>query len=221
MGFTCPFCQRIVALESATHRTYRISFWGSVSQQLSPDNELSIKWYRCPECRKETVIVDEGKGQFDGIYVNVEPRSSALQFPDYVPTQICNDYQEACAIINDSPKAAATLLRRCLQGMIRDFWNVKEDTLYKELNAIQSKVPANQWKAIDALRKIGNIGAHMEKDVSLIIDVDSDEAMRLISLIEILLKQWYVNRHEQDELYKSISDIGDEKTRARNYPLDR
>ncbi|MCB1884663.1 MAG: DUF4145 domain-containing protein [Geminicoccaceae bacterium] len=28
-----------------------------------------------------------------------------------------------------SPKASATLSRRCLQSMIRDFWTISKDTL--------------------------------------------------------------------------------------------
>ena len=32
--------------------------------------------------------------------------------------QLMDDYEEACAIVNLSPKASATLSRRCLQGMI-------------------------------------------------------------------------------------------------------
>ena len=31
------------------------------------------------------------------------------------------------------------------------------------------------WQAIDAVRSIGNIGAHMEKDINLIVDVDPEE----------------------------------------------
>ena len=47
------------------------------------------------------------------------------------------------------------------------------------------------------LRKLGNIGAHMEKDINLIVDVDPQEAELLIGLIETLLKEWYVVREER------------------------
>ena len=60
---------------------------------------------------------------------------------------------------------------------------------------------------IDGIRRIGNIGAHMEKDINLIVDIDPDEAQKLIKLIEHLLEQWYVNRHEQELLYTDIIDI--------------
>lgn len=66
-----------------------------------------------------------------------------------------------------------------------------------EIDAIEPKVDPATWAAIDALRKLGNIGAHMEKDISLIVDVDPGEADLLIELIETLLKEWYVNREER------------------------
>ncbi|MBX8463521.1 hypothetical protein K5E19_24145, partial [Enterobacter sp. RIT637] len=47
------------------------------------------------------------------------------------------------------------------------------------------------------IRSIGNIGAHMEKDIDLIIDVDKEEAELLISLIETLLSDWYVERENR------------------------
>lgn len=49
------------------------------------------------------------------------PPSFAQVWPEYVPAPIRSDYEEACAIRDPSPKASATLARRCLQGMIRDF----------------------------------------------------------------------------------------------------
>ena len=53
------------------------------------------------------------------------------------------------------------------------------------------------WDAIDAVRKVGNIGAHIEKDINVIIDVEPREAELLIGLIEMLLKDWYVVREER------------------------
>jgi hypothetical protein len=47
------------------------------------------------------------------------------------------------------------------------------------------------------VRKIGNIGAHMEKDIGLIVEVDPNEADLLLELIETLLREWYVQRHER------------------------
>lgn len=106
-----------------------------------------------------------------------------------------------------SPKASATLSRRCLQGIIRDFWKVKSGRLVDEIAAISDKVDPLTWQGIDAVRKIGNIGAHMEAGMSLIVDVDPTEAELLIGLIEMLLKDWYILRESRRERLESLVNI--------------
>ena len=118
-------------------------------------------------------------------------------------------------IKNLSPKASATLSRRCLQGMVRNFWEVKPGRLLDELNAIKDKVDPATWSAIDAIRSIGNIGAHMEKDINLMVDVDPDEAELLIRLIETLINDWYITRENRRKITESIVALAAEKQAAR------
>jgi hypothetical protein len=132
------------------------------------------------------------------------PSSSAMTFPDFVPKPIRDDYEEACAILDLSPKASATLSRRALQGMIRDYWGIVKKRLIDEIAELENKVDPLTWEAIDAVRSIGNIGAHMEKDINIIVDVEPEEANKLIQLIEILVKDWYVTRHDREERLKAV-----------------
>ena len=133
------------------------------------------------------------------------PESEARALPSHIPLSIQQDYYEACRIINLSPKASATLSRRCLQGMIRDFFNISLSRLKDEIDAIEDKIDPNVFKAINAVRSVGNIGAHMERDINMIIDVEPNEARLLIELIEQLVEDWYVSRKEkQDRLSKII-----------------
>ncbi len=105
-----------------------------------------------------------------------------------MPEAIRTDYYEACRIRDLSPKASATLARRCLQGMIRDFCSIRKARLAAEIAALrrqmeQMKAPPGVTReaidAIDRVRQIGNIGAHMEKEINLIIDVDPDKSANL------------------------------------------
>jgi uncharacterized protein DUF4145 len=134
------------------------------------------------------------------------PAAHTKILPDYVPAPIVADYKEACLIADLSPKASATLSRRCLQGMIRDFWGINKPKLVQEIDAIKDKVDDLAWNAIDGLRKMGNIGAHMEKDINVIVDVDPDEAKLLIGLIETLVDDWYVTRHERKSRMEKLVD---------------
>lgn len=128
-------------------------------------------------------------------------------FPDYIPLALLKDYKEAYAIKELSPKASATLSRRCLQWIIRDFWWISENTLYQEINKIEDKIDPLLFKAINAVRKIGNIWAHMEKDINLIVEIDPNEAEKLIKLIELLFKEFYITRHEREKQLEDIIGI--------------
>lgn len=204
-GFRCPFCSQIMSIDSLTHSIHRISFLDNNCSSRLP--HLRIEIYRCPNdsCHRETILASGENNYIENNSVLIYPESGSIQFPEYVPKAIRQDYEEACSILRKSPKASATLSRRCLQGMIRDFWGIKKNRLIDEIQALQDKVPAAQWDAIDALRQLGNIGAHMEKDVNTMIDVDTGEAESLLSLIELLIQKWYINRNDEQELYKRIT----------------
>ena len=133
-----------------------------------------------------------------------------------MPLAIREDYAEACAIKDLSPKAAATLARRAVQGIIRDFWGIKKARLIDEIKALEAMVGTNgvtqeTVNNIDAVREVGNIGAHMEKDVDLIIDVEPEEADLLIQLVESLIEETYVERNRRQERSAALMQMKAEK----------
>jgi len=171
-----------------------------------------------PDCSKLTVVMSQstieqmvvgGSWRVKKLlnYWRLVPESSAKVLPDYIPRPILSDYTEACLIVDKSSKASATLARRCLQGMIRDFHKVSKNRLVDEIEAIKDRIDPLTWDAIDAVRSIGNIGAHMEKDINLIIDVEEGEAQELIKLIELLIEDWYVARYNRQMQLASVMKI--------------
>jgi hypothetical protein len=148
------------------------------------------------------------------------PRSKAQVFPVYVPAQLRHDYEEASLISELSPKASATLSRRCLQGILRDFWKVKPGKLANEIGQIKDKCDSLTWDAIEAVRKVGNIGAHMEEDVNVIVDVDSGEAQLLIELIEIVVKDWYIAAAERRKRLEAVAALAKAKDAERQSAKD-
>lgn len=212
---TCPFCNATVL--SNTIQRYFSYHGTSEEPSLNDACELLVSGTFCPNCRR-TIFTAKYTGlkMPKNTIIPIYPLSPARQFPDYIPESIRQDYEEAYSILSLSPKASATLSRRCLQGMIRDFWKISERTLFEEITALKDKIPASQYQAINALRQLGNIGAHMEKDTNLIIDIEPQEAQYLLKLIELLLQQWYVERHEQEKLYADIVDTNTIKQSCRN-----
>ncbi len=220
-GFQCPYCNMFMSLSNSTFSEQTPNFtypyidsWKGKGIP-SDDSAIKISFYKCPNCGEYTITANGIGLAVSDVDVLIRPISSAKHFPHYIPKAIRQDYEEACAIVSLSPKASATLSRRCLQGMIRDFWGIKEKNLYEEISALKNQIPADLWSSIDALRELGNIGAHMEKDTNIIVDIDPNEANFLIQLIELLLKEWYINREERQKLFSNIITTNQSKQSTR------
>lgn len=224
MSWICPHCNHAASIRSDDRDSGYFDF-----STKEGNKRYYISGIKCPnpQCNRAVVhvliydLIQQGANAkaigvpktFPVIPSLMADR--AKDFPDYIPAGILQDYREACAISDLSPKASATLARRCLQGMIRDFWQVKPDTLYNEIQSIKDEISSDMWGVIDGVRKVGNIGAHMEKDINLIIDVNPEEATLLINMIEMLLDDWYVSRFEKQQRIEKMKQLAVDKTQAK------
>jgi Domain of unknown function (DUF4145) len=214
--WTCPYCNRDTTIQSENYDTDHFDLTIAnaegtrrfVSQLIVCPNP-KCKRFELKLFMHNGILYTDGSVQRAALMQtwNLIPPSAAKPMPDYVPLVIRDDYEEACLIRDLSPKSSATLARRALQGMIRDFWKISNSRLIDEINALRDKVDPLTWQAIDGVRSVGNIGAHMEKDINVVIDVEPDEADKLIHLIEILVRDWYVTRHDREERLKSVVDL--------------
>jgi hypothetical protein len=233
VNWTCPHCDYPqVRTNANTHSVGVRKRVGNSEFGGDGDFGYITRAIACqnPECTKVSLELKLGK--LDSSHPNevristviadwrLLPESSAKPQPDYIPEQLRNDYVEACRIRDLSPKASATLARRCLQGMIRDFCGISKGRLIDEIRELRkfvnggtapSGVTPESVDAIDNVRSIGNIGAHMEKDIGLIVDIDPDEAQLLIELIETLFADWYVERQKRAERFAKIAALKAEK----------
>jgi hypothetical protein len=228
-SWSCPYCNQATTITDTNTHTDRHEF-----NHLNKEGNLALvtQVIVCPnpECKEYQIdavlfrtkhataangAVYQARIEPNLMEWKLRPKSGAKPFPAYIPKPIIDDYNEACLIANDSPKASATLSRRCLQGMIRDFWGISKTRLIDEIGELQGKIDPTTWDAIDAVRNVGNIGAHMEKDINLIVDVEPEEAQLLLGLIEFLLKDWYVGRHEREEHKKRVIALGAAKAAVK------
>lgn len=207
--YKCPYCGVTFYESPENTKERRISFFHDQEDFEGIRTYSCIKadiiatYHYCPACHEYSVQL----ASEDDLFVFNYPPYTGMALPDYIPKAIRTDYIEACAVLDSSPKAAATLARRCLQGMIRDFWDVKAKNLAEEINLIKDKIPADQYEVLNGVRRLGNIGAHMENDVNLIVDIDPGEAQKLVKLLELLFKDWYIARNDRKALYQDILSI--------------
>jgi hypothetical protein len=236
-SWQCPFCAHRQVLSEANLR--RISGELATDRNKHSVHRSTVTAIECmnEECRELYLAVEfhEGMMHSGTCYKHIDgrrilsfllrPNSIAKPQHSSVPAPLVRDYEEACSIVGGSPKAAATLARRCLQGMIRDFCSISKPTLHAEIRELKKQVEAGtaprqvsdeSIEAIDAVRQIGNIGAHFEKEINLIVDVEPEEAAALISLTDLLFQEWYVSRYERQARLGKVKAIADAKREVRN-----
>jgi hypothetical protein len=236
----CPFCgESQVVTDAQFHRIIReLEIKESLYQR--PGVQIETRGCANPKCGEIEISLSFGPGQGlrntsgqpvmfslnhnEATYHLVRPQSKAKPQPNSVPKFLVDNYNEAYAILHLSPKSSATLARRVLQGMIRDFCKISKGTLAAEIYALKAQadngsapagVDTETIQAMHDIRSIGNIGAHMEGDVNTIVAIDANEAEVLISLIEMLFKDWYVARAARIQTLANIAAIAQQKQKDR------
>lgn len=242
-NWTCPHCEHATTIMQNSNnyiRSYTNSYTFQ-SNEYKIDTEIII--CPNENCEKQSILIVLNKKIYtrnviDGDYRDyennniyyrlikswhVEPQGIYKDFSKYknIPESVCNDYKEACLIKELSPNASAAISRRCLQTIIRDYWGIKKNTLNEEIQELskinnEEKGHVNPMviKAIDKIRKLGNIGCHFEKqENSLPSDVTLHEADQIIHLIEYLIKEWYIQYYDSCKMLKNIG-----KTREPSNP---
>jgi Domain of unknown function (DUF4145) len=195
------------------------------------DAQWGIRKYKCPnpKCAKDIYyLIENGiyKDQFDRTFVIeddikslrlIRPKgSNRSPVPTEVPKEIIEDYNEACLVLTDSPKASAALSRRCLQIILRENASVNPSDLSNEIQQVldSGKLPSYLEDSIDAVRNIGNFAAHPIKSKSTgeILPVEPGEAEWNLDVIEMLFDFYFVQpektKQKKAMLNNKLKDAG-------------
>lgn len=198
----CPYCGIEVypdfTRKSITSKHINNDF------SISEIEEYMIEHMFCPSCEKIiikldiTTIINGAVSDYSSETILLYPKSSNRPpCPvEVIDEGIVDDYNEACKVLDISPKASAALSRRCLQHLLRLKANTKQNDLSKQiLEVIDSgKLPSHLSECIDAVRNIGNFAAHPIKDKSTgeILPVEVGEAEWNLDVLEQLFDFYYV-----------------------------
>lgn len=227
-NWTCPSCGSHTTITSPNYCNVTLDVMASNTPK---DKGIVVRGVliECPnkQCQAQSfkVIVNRASPQ-TGYSTSLKENSSApvgiglftflpttaSPLSQYVPATVLEDYNEAYLISKLSPKASATLARRALQGMVRDYFQVFGlRTLHSELVAVEDKCDPALYAAMMAVKSIGNIGAHPEQDISLIVGVEPGEPETLLDLIHLLDREWYVARAERKSRIAKVQALSASK----------
>lgn len=173
-----------------------------------------INWHGCPSCGKYIVFIgfpeDDAKVENftnstfltsdlskSSTVTMIFPKTKARRglSPD-IPPDFAKEFGEASQVLPISPNASAAVSRRCLQRLLREKGGVKPGDLSKEIQQVldSKQLPTHLADAIDAVRAIGNFGAHPIKSTQtgVIVDVEAGEAEWDMDVLEGLFDFYFV-----------------------------
>jgi hypothetical protein len=168
----------------------------------------SVAVTTCPACRQPTIDLKEMRFH---LYSSESPSDAVNKFrayptdtfrrptPTEVPSDIKEDYEEACKVLPTSRKASAALSRRCLQGILRNQGYTQKD-LAKQIDALINEsdpskaIPTSLRQTVDVIRNFGNFSAHPVTDQTTlqVIAVEPNEAEWCLDILEELFDLYYV-----------------------------
>ena len=220
----CPHCKVGIRFEAESS--------GNVHKDSNARGQMGFDIAEgfCPECHKFLVVIRRGQyyEQYDSNSRELTPDSITPIFPPpsnghsiapEIPEPYRNDFGEAVAIVDLSPKASAAISRRILQQILRDELKITHKTLDQEINEFIEKanVPTHLINAVDAVRQIGNFAAHPIKDKNTgeVLSVEPGEAEWLLDVLESLFDFVFV----QPILLATKKDALNKKLTAAGKPL--
>jgi hypothetical protein len=173
----------------------------------------------CPNCGKLIIKLKIGsitRTEYS-TYIG-KPKSEEIIYPKFslrtveseVPEPYKSEYLEASAILCISPKASAALSRRMLQNILHNQFNIEKKTLADEIDQFihMPSVPSHLAGAIDAIRNIGNFGAHPIKDTHSgeIVEVEPGEAEWLLDVLDALFDFVFIQPKRLNERKNKLNE---------------
>ena len=215
----CPHCLVEIFEKMGTTPIYAAPGVGWIARhQVCPScHEISIWLVQgSPDSNQNRKFAGITRGTVRQQFLAYPRGMSRNPCPPEVPKHIAEDYTEACLVLDDSPKSAAALARRCLQTVLREQAGIEQRSLAKQIEAVLTggTLPSYLANSIDAVRNFGNFAAHQTEDRTTgeIIPVEVGKAEWTLDLLEELFDFYFVKpaalRKKQEALNQKLKKAG-------------
>jgi hypothetical protein len=187
----------------------------------------AVECVECPSCSGLHVIISVGelaRGTDGSVGINpaskrgrvIYPTVGSADIPEPIPEPYDKYFREAIAIQSVSPNGSAMLSRRILELVLTNEYGIDDYSLSDKIEKFVEKdeIPSLLRKTVDAVREVGNIGAHEQRDdeTGEIVDVAPEEADFLVEVVGDLLDHTFVKpekyRRHKDRINKKLRSIG-------------
>jgi hypothetical protein len=213
-AFDCPHCGAYASqqwLESARIRSKN-------------ENVKNIALSICQLCQETSVWIEDtdslqpderflaGSQPDSQMKVPMRPTKAKLVYPltslvpmptEDMPEEILGDYLEARAVVDDSPRAAAALLRLCVQKLM-PLLGEKGKNINDDIASLVKKgLPVEIQQALDSLRVIGNESVHPGE---INLNDDRETALLLFDLINLTVERMITQPTKIKALYDKLPE---------------
>jgi hypothetical protein len=168
--------------------------------------EISFLWMYCPNkaCGRLIVKGLSARRTYSGGIPQetkldewiILPRRATRYINPLVPDQYAEDYRQAAAILDASPKASAGLSRRILADLLQDYGKYTQFKLSARIDSFindrTNPTPLRQY--LHYLREMADFGVHTQKDstTGVIIDVELEEAKWCLDVLDRLFDYYII-----------------------------
>ena len=134
----CPYCSQSIHLNKTLST--------AVQSGGNPQTQVNFVGGECPSCHGIIVICSsliKGVANDDECRrAMVFPKNRAVRLvsPD-IPHELAEDFVEACAVLDVSPKASAALSRRLLQRTLHERFSINRPNLQQEILRFSGTAP--------------------------------------------------------------------------------
>ena len=198
--------------------------WEKIEIIVHDHVQYLIEYFVCLECHKLSMKF-HGEADNYRLIVSIQSNNHLTYFkpfekmlipetngrepiPKNVESEFVRDYNEAVMLLPHSSRSSAAMSRLCLQHYIEQKHNIKKSDLKQEIQELAKlkKYPSDIIKLFDYVRHYGKFGSHAVTNqlVGVIIDVDSDEAEALLSILEEMFDYDYARSKKYEELNKKL-----------------
>ncbi|HBO5664190.1 DUF4145 domain-containing protein [Pseudomonas aeruginosa] len=164
----------------------------------------------CPACKQRSIwryweldndlLSEENHYEGEMLYPHVT--LAPPPHPD-MPEDVKKDYEEARLVVTHSPRAAAALLRLCVQKICEELLKTPGDINQQIKTLVENGLPAKVQKALDSVRVIGNEAVHPG---TMDLNDTPELALVLFRLLNLIVQDCITAPQEADDIYDMLPE---------------
>ncbi len=185
----------------------------------------------CPACDRAMILLTATSATRDFSHIDIQASLKEVHrqaLPPEVTEPYATDYDEACFVLADSPRASAALSRSCLQLLLRTKAKIESGGLSGEIAQVlaSKSLPPELASALAGVVDVCNLHGNRLKNThpGLIQESAAGEAEYLLDVLEDLFDFYFVKParlKSRAEAHKEEAFTATENSQARARSVKR